>query len=618
MSSGAARWLLPALAGAALALGLALLPLGAPPPLPAGAPRVARPSGYVGSGACRKCHPAEHASFRESFHSSMTRRPNELRWNGSDGPTLPARLELDGRTFELEEDPRGRIIVRGPDLHASAGHLHRLGVVAREPGVSRERLAEHWSATFAELPTVERELAQVTGSHSYLAFWVSSGQGAELRQLPFVYQLAAGNFDRTGWSPWREVFLQPPEELPHIARWNGSCIQCHAVAGQPRQTELLDQDTGALDELYDTTVSELGIACEACHGPGAKHAHRLRDPFAREAARRLLDGPAVAPDALDIVSPGRLDAERSSAVCGQCHAYFVPTDAERWWTSGFVATFSPGQDRTALERSRALLLPDAEQLRASGVSRDVGSIFWSDGTIRVGGREYSALVASACYAEGSGERQLSCGSCHSLHSGERSDQLRPEVEQEPSASCRSCHGATPEHSGHPLGAPGSDCVDCHMPRRTYALLKTIRDHRIQSPTLALDDPPSACGLCHVDRSEEWLRAELLRLFPGLGAPEAAEESDALPWAVRRALSGNAAVRAVLADALGRPEALALGGPGLARAVLAELTSDPYAAVRRVAARALHSVPEAPPGPLERAELARLHAARDSTPIVISE
>ena len=46
----------------------------------------------------------------------------------------------------------------------------------------------------------------------------------------------------------------------HVTRWNDNCVFCHNVAPNPGR----DPATGA----FSTTVAELGIACEACHGPG--------------------------------------------------------------------------------------------------------------------------------------------------------------------------------------------------------------------------------------------------------------------------------------------------------------------------------------------------------------
>src|SRR5690606_29903381 len=149
-------------------------------------------------------------------------------------------------------------------------------------------------------------------SHHYLAFWVEDGDGVELRQLPFVYLLTEKAF-----APRREVFLMPSHTPPPVARFHGACIQCHTVAGMPAEQ----------DGRFDTTVADFGIGCEACHGPGRKHAEKYRSPLARLHARTQ-DTPS------EYQSPARLPAADSSVLCGQCHSYFVPSDPDKWWESG--------------------------------------------------------------------------------------------------------------------------------------------------------------------------------------------------------------------------------------------------------------------------------------------
>src|SRR2546430_13546483 len=39
------------------------------------------------------------------------------------------------------------------------------------------------------------------------------------------------------------------------------------------------------------------------------------------------------------------------------------------------------------------------------------SRYWSDGTVRVSGREYNALIESPCFSKGA----MTCLSCHSMH-----------------------------------------------------------------------------------------------------------------------------------------------------------------------------------------------------------
>ncbi len=67
--------------------------------------------------------------------------------------------------------------------------------------------------------------------------------------------------------------LGGPDYARHVTRWNDNCVFCHNVAPNPGRDEV----SGA----FRTEVAEMGIACEACHGPGAAHARANADPVRR-------------------------------------------------------------------------------------------------------------------------------------------------------------------------------------------------------------------------------------------------------------------------------------------------------------------------------------------------
>lgn len=544
---GPKRVLLALAGGAALAsLGVALAPRTPPPPQPIA---LATDAGYASSRACKSCHPAQYATFHDSFHRSMTELASDASirapWQG----TLTWRAQRYERFRRADE-----YWVRLPDPDRSAA-LARAGL------------------PLDDVQEVERRVVMTTGSHHYQAYWVQGSRGNELWQVPFVYHFESARFIAR-----HDAFLQPEDDPPHFARWNSSCIQCHSVAGQPRHDLASDR--------FQSRAVELGIACEACHGAGAEHVRRERNPLLRLGRRP--DEPAPA-----IVNPARLGAERGSEVCGQCHSYFVPRAPEQWWTSGFTESYAPGDD---LDRSRRVLghgpgVPEHDP----ELSESLSSLFYPDGTIRVGGREWNGLKDSACYLEGKGDRQLACTSCHRLHGGSRDDQLDPD--QDVDGACLGCHaGLGAGHSRHSAGGSGARCVNCHMPRTTYALFKAIRSHRITSPRVdrAPGAPLNACNACHQHRSLDWTeRALAAWAAPGPGPvslaapPPSTSERSALALA---ALSGDAAARVIAVAALGEPEARTVSGGGWQAQLLAEALDDPYAAVRFVAQRSLRAFP----------------------------
>ncbi len=302
----------------------------------------------VGSGACRSCHPSEHASWSRTYHKTMTQRG------------------------------------KGP-------------------------------------------IAITTGSHHMQGYWTEDESGV-LHMLPFVYARDEGRFIAR-----RDAFLEPPDAPQHDVRWSSNCIACHATDGQP------NTDHGR------SIAAELGIACEACHGPGRAHAERERNPLVRFMGRA--DG--------SITNPKHLSPERASAVCGACHAYSFPRDEEGFLASGYTRVYHPGD---ALEPSRILLTPEVLARGTVKLDTDSRNLFWPDGTVRVGGREYNAMILSACYLGGEGARKITCLSCHSMHQSDPDQQLR-----DVQAACISCHAMAPDHSHHAPGSAGSKCVACHMP-----------------------------------------------------------------------------------------------------------------------------------------------------------
>lgn len=535
---------------------VALLPRRSDAERPAGVPGPGTTLGYVGSNECRACHPGEHASFTRTYHRTMTQvaRPGAV------------RAPLDGRAL-VADDRTTRLERRGDEVWA---HLPDPdAVIAGRPA-----------------PDVERRVVLTTGSHRQQAFWVAGEHRGDLRLVPWVWLVREQQF-----VPRTDAFLTPPgEPLPPV-RWGSSCIACHAVAGEPHHD--LERDT------FEMRAAELGIACESCHGPGGRHAARHRDPIARyvQHASRSADP--------TIVQPARLAPERSAAVCGQCHAYAFPRDEDGWWQTGYARAFVAGD---ALEPSRVLLARTMGRDQPT-IDLAVSSVFWPDGSVRVGGREYNGLVTSRCYVGGEGRRKATCLSCHAMHRGDPAGQIAPERIGD--AACTTCHAPAPGHSRHVAVA----CVDCHMPKTSFALLSAVRSHRIDSPRAApLPEKPNACVLCHLDRSPAWVARALAARSPrtGDGPPEGVDERAA---GLLYGLSADAGVRALVADAL----ASAPVADGFRAALLDEMQRDPYAAVRFVAARSRRAVPAgAAVMPLDRDTVKQQLAERDDRAVTIAE
>ncbi len=541
-------WLLLLLVGIA-AIAAATFEQGSAP-APATRPLVEPGAGYVGSGACRACHPSEHASWHGSFHRTMTQ--------------LASRSTLVPRFERLELDWFGQPVVlewRGDVLWATFDRAGRAPM------------------------RVERPVEQITGSHHIQVLWYSTGKGRELAPVPLAYKIEEGI-----WLPVTAVFVLPPvfRDPPEPGAWSQSCSGCHATDTRPR----FDASSN------DTHVAELGIACEACHGPGAEHVASNQNPLRRYQHR------AAGADA-SVVNPDRLLPVRSAQVCGHCHAVSIPRAEhfEQWRETG--SPFVPGRDLHATH-----LVVDAGEHDAPELQRELqanphffASSFWPDGEVRLSGREFSGLRRTPCYTHGDTARQLDCTSCHALHRDDgtapgdwRDDQLKPGMRG--NAACTQCHEAFAEpaalaaHTHHAPSSSGSNCYDCHMSHTSVGLMKASRSHTITSPSVQSElatGRPNACNQCHLDRTLQWT-AEHLQSWWGIEAPALDPDQRNVAASVRWLLSGDAGQRLLAAWSFGWRDAQAAAGTDWMAPFLARLLDDPYYVVRFAAARSLRSLP----------------------------
>jgi len=525
--------------------------------LDAANPAQRRSDGYVGSDTCVACHPSEHASWAATFHRTMTQRAT---------PTAVV-APFDGRRWER---PEGTYLAqrRGDEFWVQMVDPEWLLAAAAEGG------------ELTAGPTQWRRVVMTTGSHHLQVYWVSSADGRRLHAFPYSYLIGAGR-----WVANESTLLRPPEG-DAVYTWNQVCIQCHAVGGIPGRWDELGAEVGTKgpsEGLSASAAAELGIACEACHGPGGEHIDHHRDPVVRY-TKHLAGGRDAT-----IINPARLDHVASSEVCGQCHSAAVFADEAAWREQG--PSFRPGEHLDPdLQVVRHPLRADQPWLEAI-LEEDPGFVegrLWGDGVIRVVGREFSGLIESPCYQRG----ELSCLSCHQMHGAPADDQLA--VDMDGDAACTGCHdafspvAAASAHSHHAPGSPGSRCTNCHMPNTTYGLLGASRSHEIGVPEVDKEihgARPNACNLCHLDQTLEWASATLERWYGLRGEPVVGAGRDVaagLAWAA----SGDASQRALVAWHMGWEPALEAAGDRWVAPVLALLLEDPYDAVRYIAGRSL--------------------------------
>jgi predicted CXXCH cytochrome family protein len=523
-------------------------------------PRDLHAAGYVGSEACRGCHEEHHASWHRSFHRTMTA---EATTDSVRGDFSGATLRQGSVTARMGRDARGRFQM----TFTSAGAPPRTVDVVRTVGSRRyQQYLARDGDSYWRLPVAwhveEQRWFPMTGA--FLFSDAKSDPSGEAGP-PGRPLFGGGDFDR------------------HVTRWNDNCVFCHNVAPNPAR------DPG--DGHFSTSVAQLGIACEACHGPAAEHVAVNANPL-----RRWMLRSSGATDPT-IVNPSRLSPARAADLCGRCHGQRLADHLEPLLEHG--DPFVPGDD-LAIESA-----PLWRDTPLGGDRQAFAARFWDDGTPRLTAYEYQGLLQSPCTMRG----PMTCTSCHGMHEGDPRGQIRARFGGRASNTmCTGCHTAlaTPEaarlHAHHDPAAEGAGgrCVSCHMPRIVYGVLDVHRSHRIEVPDparAAAAGRPDACTSCHVERTVAWAEAAARRLWGGARfAPGAAPPAGTSP--LEALFGGPPVARAAAADALGRaPVGDADARARRAGALLDVMVQDRYPAVRHLAWRALRRLvaPDAAPG-----------------------
>jgi hypothetical protein len=256
-------------------------------------PRQEKTKGYTSSASCRACHPSQYDSWHKSFHRTMTQlaSTNSVmgRFDGTEivsGGLLYRVFQTNSQYWAEMPDPEiiMKAVETGRRINDHTYQIRTNGVLSM--------------LDLRSVPRVNKRVVMTTGSHHYQTYWVEGSvqnpqtqtnetkYGNLLQTLPLVFLPKEQQ-----WIPRDNAFMTAPDSKRMISQWNHHCIKCHSTAGNPG---LVGNDT------FDTRVAELGISCEACHGPAAGHADHYRTPLARY-AEQFSDGPAA-----KVVNPAKL------------------------------------------------------------------------------------------------------------------------------------------------------------------------------------------------------------------------------------------------------------------------------------------------------------------------
>ena len=251
-----------------------------------------------------------------------------------------------------------------------------------------------------------------------LLYYIGSGR----RGLTYLYADDGFLFESPiNWYGDKHLWDMTPaylnaREIPLNLPAHTSCLHCHVSGMRPP----LD---GSENRYRMPVLSQSGVGCERCHGPGAAH---------------IKGG--------GIVNPAKLSPERRDAVCMQCHME-GRVSVER--AGRHIYEFRPGD--SLADFVRYYVTPSSLGLAAVS--------------------QVEALAQSGC-KKASGDA-MSCTSCHDPHSS-------PSTEEQVlyfRGKCLACHSADFGAKHYP---EQKDCAACHMPRSgaTNIAHTQVTDHRI--------------------------------------------------------------------------------------------------------------------------------------------
>ena len=371
-------------------------------------------AGYAGSASCRECHPEAFNKWAGSHHAEAERL---IQTNRDLAAFVPAREFKHGTQKTLVQWHDDQALIAGFDLN------------------------HQWETN---------PVARVIGEDPLRQFLIPFPRGR--------FQVQEASYDPRS-NEWFNVYGnedRQPGEWGHWTgrgmNWNAMCAACHNTRVQKKYD--------AATDTYHTTMSEMTVSCEACHGPLKAH----------------VDWQKKYGGTNDPSFP-KLSREQTFNMCASCHAR----------RADLTGDFVPGNQ-----------FDDHYEL----TTVDASDLFYPDGQIRDEDYEQSAFLGSKMQNAG-----LTCLDCHprSLHMAKLHG----------NALCMQCHkGGFPkapainptEHSHHADGSTGNECANCHMPQTVYMQRHSRHDHGFTIPDPLLTKQfgvPNACNRCHTDKSTDW-------------------------------------------------------------------------------------------------------------------
>jgi hypothetical protein len=454
---------------------------------------------YVGSQQCVSCHADAAEAWRGSHHGQAWRMPSDDVLIGAFKGEV---FEHDGMRAQFYRKDGARMVtVREKDGVETTYKLHSVG-------------------------------GTVPLQHLIL----ETGRG-RLQSFDVVWDV-----DQQRWYHLYPDQKLPPKDAYHWSgsykNWNARCAECHATG--------FEKNYDFQRKRYASTQVEIGVGCEACHGPGQAHLAKVNGGPERLYGGALTEWGFTA----DMADPAQAMEQ-----CAGCHSR--------------REAFGNGNP-----------LPGTAFADAYNLAMLRPGLYHADGQIQDEVYVYGSFLQSKMHKKG-----VTCANCHEPHSAE--------VVAEGDAVCTQCHSEagnpdfpslklaaydTAAHTHHAEGSAGAQCVNCHMMDQVYMGIDWRRDHNFRVPrpdVSARLGTPDACSRCHTEKDAEWAADQVAEWFPD-GRWQTPHYGDVLA-------KGRADPRAAAGDLLAlaqdetqadlvRASALWLLGPGATSLSLKDITA----------------------------------------------
>ena len=330
---------------------------------------------FAGSINCKSCHEQTYSEYLKTAHFSTSKDADKTHILGS--------FENNHNQLGLKNGIVYKIIEENGQLYQ----------------------AVYVNGTYINKVPFHIIVGSGVKGQSYL-YWHQNA----LYQLPVSYSQAENGWVNSPGYPDDKVQLNRPV-IP-------TCLTCHTTFAKN-----LNPDD-FFSSAYDKKQVILGIQCESCHGPSAKHVEFHRQNPTEKVPHYMLD-------------ITQLDRQQKLDACAKCHSGL---------REPLKRPFSFKTGDKLNEFTEANYLPEENNV------------------LDVHGNQYGLLTSSKCFIE---SEMMDCSSCHDPHRKERQNLKLF------SQRCMQCHQKPEQiHAFHVTDQSlfTNNCIDCHMPNLPSSVL----------------------------------------------------------------------------------------------------------------------------------------------------